>query len=216
MKLGPKQCPLRGLESLTLRRVRVLTIGALLLVIDICYSLPSWCALILKSSERHKPQFINASLPPARIVFIRLYKEANIPVRDVNADLLSWDDLRDRYSWKGLLIGNGASRAVWDEFKYPSLYETANSTDLDHPLLSEDQHIFEELGTTNFEQVLATLATSKMICDVLGLDVTPIQERYESIQRALFEPVSMVHLRWREWSSGRPGAASHPSLDKGT
>jgi hypothetical protein len=96
----------------------------------------------------------------------------------VNADLLSWDDLRDRYSWKGLLIGNGASRAVWDKFKYPSLYETANSTDLDHPLLSKDQHIFEELGTTNFEQVVAALATSKMICDVLGLDVTLIQERY--------------------------------------
>lgn len=96
------------------------------------------------------------------------------------------------------MIGNGASRAVWDRFKYPSLYETAKSTELDHPLLSEDQHIFEELDTTNFEQVLDALATSEMVCDALGLDATLIRERYASIQRALFEAVSMVHPYWRD------------------
>ena len=37
-----------------------------------------------------------------------------------------------------------------------------------------------------------------MVCDALRLDATLIEERYESIQRALFEAVSMVHPHWRD------------------
>jgi len=36
----------------------------------------------------------------------------------------NWGEIRDDFTDK-LLLGNGASRAVWDGFKYPSLYEEA-------------------------------------------------------------------------------------------
>lgn len=123
---------------------------------------------------------------------------STIPFNSVDDELPSWETLSDRYSWNGILIGNGASRAVWESFGYSSLYETAVSADLDHPLVAEDQRLFEELDTTNFERVLDALATARMVCDALALDATLIRERYGSIQGALFEAVSKVHPRWRD------------------
>jgi len=91
---------------------------------------------------------------------------------------------------------------VWEKFKYSSLYETALSADLDDPLTAEDQRLFEELDTTNFERVLDALATSRTVCDALGLDATLIRERYKSIQGALFEAVAKVHPPWRDEDVG--------------
>lgn len=61
-----------------------------------------------------------------------------------NAELADWSkvvesDLR----WKGILLGNGSSRAVWDGFSYPSLYDRACSADVANPLLAEDTALFE-------------------------------------------------------------------------
>lgn len=120
------------------------------------------------------------------------------PDRSVDANLFRWAEIEARHGWSGILIGNGASRAVWENFKYESLYETATSDRVDNPLSEEDRHIFDELGTRNFEQVLAGLATSQIVCEALDLETGRIQERYESIQRGLFQAVSAVHVPWAE------------------
>jgi hypothetical protein len=134
-------------------------------------------------------------------------------VRNVDERLLSWDAIRSEWDWKGILVGNGASRAVWDKFKYDSLYDTAVSDNVEHPLTLEDKHLFTEIDTRNFEQVLAALATSEMVCDALGLDALLVKERYESIQRALFEAISIVHPRWRDDDTEVYGAIRSALLD---
>lgn len=115
-----------------------------------------------------------------------------------NADLLKWPDIETGLSWKGLLVGNGASRAVWDEFKYDSLYELARSAKVEHPLSNEDCAVFEGLDNTrNFEAVLGALSTSRMVCDVLGIDNSKIVERHDSIRYALVEAVKASHVPWQ-------------------
>ncbi len=122
--------------------------------------------------------------------------------RSVDSSLPDWSELEAAHGWSGILVGNGASRAVWDDFKYQSLYQTATSGGVEHPLTEADRHIFQEMATINFEQVLAGLATARIVCDALGIDSALIRERYTSIQRALFEAVSSVHVPWSTETAG--------------
>jgi hypothetical protein len=51
----------------------------------------------------------------------------------ITPELLTWPELKEQ-GWNGLLIGNGASRAVWHRFAYGSLLEKAKSNEIAHPL----------------------------------------------------------------------------------
>jgi hypothetical protein len=102
------------------------------------------------------------------------------------------NDLR----WTGLLLGNGASRAVWDEFSYPSLYERARSNSVANPLLPQDEALFDGFETRNFERVLGSLKTAGTVAQSLGESDNQIRERYEHIQRGLFQAVGSVHAPW--------------------
>jgi len=117
-------------------------------------------------------------------------------VQSISSSLKSWPEIKGQYKWTGILLGNGASRAVWNDFQYESLFDTASSSSIPHPLSAEDQAIFRELGTQNFELVLAALNTSRRICTALAVPCSALTERYKSIQRALFEAVSAVHVPW--------------------
>lgn len=135
-------------------------------------------------------------------------RRSDIPLNRVDSELSTWETLHEDSDWQGILIGNGASRAVWENFRYSSLYETAVSTNVDYPLLDADQHLFREMDTTNFERVLDALATSRTVCDALGIDVTPVRERYGSIQGALFEAVAKVHPKWQDEDAGAYNAVA--------
>ena len=116
---------------------------------------------------------------------------------NIDASLKTWNDIGGGTSWEAILVGNGASRAVWDAFKYPSLYDVATSGETEHPLAAEDQAIFGKLGhTRNFEGVLAALLTSRHVCEALALPTSKIEERYESIRLALVDAVHHVHVPW--------------------
>jgi hypothetical protein len=110
---------------------------------------------------------------------------------EVNDDLPHWDDLSSRYERSGLLIGNGASLAVWDRFGYKSLYEEA-------PLESADEKVFAASDTTNFELVLDALRLSEVVCKAVGHDSEDVHSRYLSVRSALFEAVRRVHVPWED------------------
>ena len=114
----------------------------------------------------------------------------------VDAHLEDWSDIQDEFVDSGLLIGNGASCTVWDRFKYPSLYEKAQSNNIEHQLSSEDITIFEAMDTIDFERVLAALWTTETVCKALQQDFQLVRERYGSIQRALIEAIHDVHIPW--------------------
>lgn len=115
-----------------------------------------------------------------------------------DAELPSWDEIADDANWTGLLVGNGASVAVWPEFRYSSLFNVATSDHVEHPLTEDDRRLFEAFDTTNFEQVVASLKTAGVVAEALGLDFDVLEARYDSVQLALFEAVHSVHVPWEE------------------
>jgi hypothetical protein len=116
----------------------------------------------------------------------------------ISSELQPWSDYEESVSWQALLIGNGASRAVWERFSYPSLFEIAQMQALSERLSAEDLDLFARLGDIrNFEFVLSALLTTQQVCEALDLQPRDrIVERYESIKRALIAAVHYVHVPW--------------------
>jgi Domain of unknown function (DUF4917) len=116
----------------------------------------------------------------------------------IDASLPSWDrvkrDLPGEYL--GLLLGNGASIALWDGFSYRQLHELACDERRQFHLTPEDREIFDNFGEGgNFESVLSGLWTAKTIGEILGnRDTHRIWERYESIKRSLFQAINDLHV----------------------
>lgn len=120
------------------------------------------------------------------------------PTRNVNDELEEWNELGLIPKDCGLLLGNGASMAVWQEFRYSSLFERAKSPDIENELDPEDIALFIAMGTPNFEEVLQSLLVSGRVNKILSLDLTKIRERYSGIRQSLIDAVCAVHIPWRE------------------
>lgn len=115
----------------------------------------------------------------------------------IDGHLLPWDEIDDREDFSGILIGNGASIAVWDNFRYSSIYEKSKSTDIENPLTNADKNLFTALDSTNFERVMSSLTTAKIVNTALNINIDKIQNRYDSIQKSLIQAVKAVHVPWR-------------------
>ena len=61
---------------------------------------------------------------------------------NVDATLEDWNALRAANDFQGLLVGNGASRAVWDDFGYDSLFENARTVE-EKPLSPSELAVFD-------------------------------------------------------------------------
>ena len=59
-----------------------------------------------------------------------------MPVLAVDETLARWGDLKD-IPWTGILVGNGASCAVWRGFRYRSLYDQSCSVEMTARLTAE-------------------------------------------------------------------------------
>ena len=109
----------------------------------------------------------------------------------VSNRLEDWDSISEE-DWPALLLGNGGSIAVWNDFSYAALFDKA-------PLTDEDNDLFEALGdTSNFEVVLDALRVSHIVCSQLGHAADEVTDRYESIKEALIATVNEVHIPWAE------------------
>lgn len=106
---------------------------------------------------------------------------------NLDDNLPAWTEV-DLHKWEALLLGNGASIAVWREFAYSNLFEQA--------ILSEDDRaIFDVLGTTDFEQVLRALQISGLICEQAG-HAPDVDGRYDNVRKALADAVHRIHVPW--------------------
>ena len=110
--------------------------------------------------------------------------------------LETWDEVGARTEFTGILVGNGASLAVWDGFAYESLYNVAAHQNPTNRLVDADIALFDVLHTRNFEHVLAGLAMARRVTIALGVNIAVILERYTSIQNALVEAVRRTHVPW--------------------
>lgn len=125
-------------------------------------------------------------------------------IEDIGSSLEPWDVVKDLHEWSGLLLGNGASQAVWSKFSYSSLYEVAKQQAV-HPLSASDEALFDAFGTTNFELVLSSLATAGIVNQQLGVPAPVVTDRYRSIQQALVQAVCDAHLPWDQYLDSSMG-----------
>ncbi|MCB1034217.1 MAG: DUF4917 family protein [Acidobacteria bacterium] len=116
--------------------------------------------------------------------------------KPLTAKLEDWGNLREECEFTGLLLGNGASRNVWEGFGYDSLYQIACAENATHRLDTTDQRLFDELGTRSFERVLGGLAVAQLVNRSCSVECGELEERYASIQEALVEAVRNHHIAW--------------------
>lgn len=116
--------------------------------------------------------------------------------QDVDAQLEDWNALRTTASFSGLLVGNGASRAVWDDFGYDSLFENARTVE-EKPLSQSELSVFDAMQTRSFEQVLSALKITSRVNKALAVSSAAPRNRYYAIKEALINTVHAVHIPWR-------------------
>ncbi|NWE49331.1 DUF4917 family protein [Pseudomonas gingeri] len=116
--------------------------------------------------------------------------------QEFDAELEDWNALRAEIPFKGLLIGNGASLAVWPKFSYDSLFEKAQTT-RNRPLGLSELAVFKALDTSNFEQVLSALKSTIKVNAALTINSSSPRNRYFAIKEALIHAVRSVHIPWK-------------------
>lgn len=113
----------------------------------------------------------------------------------LDAHLTPWPALNERHPCDALLLGNGASRALWKPFGYFSLFEQAQKV-RNKGLGVSDQALFKALGSELFEPALSTLNTTVRANAALAINSTAPLNRYYSIKEALIHAVRKVHVPW--------------------
>lgn len=106
--------------------------------------------------------------------------------------LSSWGEVARRAGWRALLFGNGLSQSVWRGFCYDSLYEQACQAGR---LQRQDLGLFAQLGTSNFEVVLAALNAARTALRAFDSDGRVVDGHYRRLQRALGATVRASHVR---------------------
>lgn len=126
-------------------------------------------------------------------------------------EIHNWNDISDQ-GWSGILLGNGASIAIWDNFGYASIFERARQG-IENPLSPQDIELFEQFQTRNFEVTLSSLTTSLRVNRALGLQDAEVLARYQSIRRALVQAVRSVHIPWVAFDEDRRHLVRNALLD---
>lgn len=112
-------------------------------------------------------------------------------------ELEDWSTLNSSIGFAELLIGNGASLAVWRKFAYFSLFDEAQTT-RNRPLSATELSVFRALDTSNFEQVLSALKNSIRVNAALTINSSSPRHRYFAIKEALIHAVRSVHIPWSQ------------------
>ncbi|MEB0208445.1 DUF4917 family protein [Pseudomonas sp. CCC3.1] len=118
------------------------------------------------------------------------------PFQEFDAELEDWNALNASTPCSGLLLGNGASMAVWHDFYYDSLFEKAKSV-AEKPLSQTELSVFDALSTRNFEHVLSALKTASKVNKALAINSASPRKRYYAIKEALINSTQDVHIPWR-------------------
>lgn len=115
----------------------------------------------------------------------------------LTGELEDWTTLNSSIGFPELLIGNGASLAVWRKFAYFSLFDEAQTTK-NRPLSPTELSVFRALDTSNFEQVLSALKNSIRVNAALTINSSSPRHRYFAIKEALIHAVRSVHIPWSQ------------------
>jgi len=111
--------------------------------------------------------------------------------------IYEWEEIKGNFKHK-LLLGNGASRAVWEGFKYSSLYEEAKTAGrIDLSLTG----LFSDFGTNDFEYVLRLLSQTKRVNKILRIQDGNTPRLYRKLKKTLIDTVRDIHPRHEQVKS---------------
>jgi hypothetical protein len=105
-------------------------------------------------------------------------------------EIVKWAEIRDQFR-DGLLLGNGASIAIHDGFKYESLYQAAQSNG---HFSQEVIQIFNAFSTTDFELVLRSLWQAQLVNQKLDIESGRVEDAYHEVRKALIATVHECHV----------------------
>ena len=119
-------------------------------------------------------------------------------------EILPWSEISDQFG-DNLLLGNGASIAVDERFRYRSLKEHA----IENGLFSEDvQSLFDFFRTNDFELVLRIVWQSTNVNAALGIEDEKTEQAYRHVRDCLIDAVRDIHPEYGEVEDHLPAIAS--------
>lgn len=110
--------------------------------------------------------------------------------------LTPWNQIRDEFN-DTLILGNGASIAIWDKLKYNSLFDASqNERFLDDEALD----IFLHFNTKDFEFILQSLSRAAAINKFLNIVESKTEDKYKQVKDALIHTIKSVHPEQKDIS----------------
>jgi len=103
--------------------------------------------------------------------------------------IYDWGDIEKHFKHK-LLLGNGASRAVWGDFKYPSLYDKAKEAGRIDSTLT---NLFLDFDTRDFEHILRLLSQANRVNKILHIKDEKTSRLYRKLKKTLIDTVRDIH-----------------------
>ncbi|WP_407410399.1 DUF4917 family protein [Acinetobacter sp.] len=107
-----------------------------------------------------------------------------------NYPIKNWGEIKDEYRNGSLIIGNGASVALHQKFRFDSLKHEAEELELFNDDIAK---LFIEFSTSDFELILRLVWHAKLVNNYLGISDLKIDSAYENIKNALIQVVREVH-----------------------
>ncbi len=109
--------------------------------------------------------------------------------------VVKWEEISNQFDGGSLVLGNGASMAVSDNFGYSSLFEKA--AELGY-LTAPVQRVFDSFGVNDFELVLRRLWQAKQVNEALRIEVDVVDESYRQVRTALIATIRDVHVSYQD------------------
>lgn len=104
-----------------------------------------------------------------------------------------WKWISKNYDKPNLLLGNGFSVNIADQFNYKSLFEEfIKNAD------KEFSALFKMFGTTNFEIIQEYLTHSTKVNQIFDLETERIFKAIENLKNGLIKTINKVHPRFKE------------------
>jgi hypothetical protein len=105
-------------------------------------------------------------------------------------EIKPWADIRDHYSGGNILLGNGASIAVSDSFRYDSLLDHARQNGL---FTDDIARLFDFFKTQDFELVLRLVWQATNVNKSLNIPDARTHAAYTSLRESIIKTVQAVH-----------------------
>ncbi|MGR0305984.1 DUF4917 family protein [Acinetobacter beijerinckii] len=109
--------------------------------------------------------------------------------------IYTWEEIKANFENSSLILGNGASIAIDNDFNYSNLYDYCIKKEY---ITEELVEVFSKFETNDFEFVLKLLWHSNFVNNKLGIEDTLTRTTYEKLQAALINAVRDLHPQYDE------------------